>query len=102
MASTTVALIGAGDVAKYTSLSPSYLALADATPDTQILQFVLLVTVFSLFHSAAGSTWHLLGLAMQLAIALDLHRDNDARNRAQPSGSRLATNLFWTAYILDR
>lgn len=70
------------------------------TPDLQTLQIFLLVTIFSLFHSAAGSTWHLLGLAVQVAVALGLHHKQGAQ--AQLPDQIHRENLFWTVYVLDR
>jgi hypothetical protein len=68
--------------------------------DLQTLQLFLLVTTFSLFHSAAGSTWHLNGLVVQLAIALGLH--HKPSSRTQLSDAADEGKLFWVVYILDR
>jgi hypothetical protein len=68
--------------------------------DLQTLKMFILATVFSLFHSAAGSTWHLNGLVIQLAIALGLH--HEPSSQTQTSDAADEGKLFWVVYILDR
>jgi hypothetical protein len=71
--------------------------------DAQTLRLFILVTLFSLFHSAAGSTWHLLGLTVQVAVALGLnHRQTGRAQTLQTPEDSERDGLFWTVYILDR
>ncbi len=88
-------------ISSYHALEFFGAALRQANPaslDVQTLQLFILVTIFSLFHSAAGSTWHLLGLATQVAVALGLHH----KQGAQLPDHRHRQNLFWIVYVLDR
>ncbi|KAF4465895.1 C6 transcription factor [Fusarium albosuccineum] len=66
----------------------------------QTVQFLLLATIFSLYSPTGGSTWHLLGLAIQVSITLGLHH---RRGIALQGEDRLiAENIFWSTCVLDR
>jgi hypothetical protein len=39
-------------------------------------QILVLLTVYSLLHSSAGSSWHLIGLTMRMCITLGLHQES--------------------------
>lgn len=64
------------------------------------LQFLLLTCIFSLYNPAGGSTWHLLGLAIQVVITLGLHHRRGSSTHMD-DGS-MTDNIFWCVYILDR
>lgn len=70
-------------------------------PDSlDLLHFLLLLTLYSLFSPHGGSTWHLLGLAIQTALRLGLHQES--RLDKWSSGKHDGYNAFWCTYILDR
>ena len=71
--------------------------------DVDIIHCLILLVIFSLHSSAAGSAWHLAGVAMKKCIALGFHREvatssSDA-SRDEMEQRRWA---FWSCYFLDR
>ncbi|KAJ3546089.1 hypothetical protein NM208_g2185 [Fusarium decemcellulare] len=66
----------------------------------QTVQFLLLATIFSMYSPTGGSTWHLLGLAIQVSITLGLHHRRGIV--LQREDRPVAENIFWSTYILDR
>jgi hypothetical protein len=96
-----------GPVSKYhaielfTSAIDSFTSKPPAD-DFSILQFILLVAIFSLFNPVGGSTWHLVGLAIQILIALGLHQQRGHEALQRNGSLHLGENAFWSAYILDR
>ncbi|KAH7390856.1 fungal-specific transcription factor domain-containing protein [Phaeosphaeria sp. MPI-PUGE-AT-0046c] len=69
-----------------------------------IIQCLHLLVIFSIHCSAAGSAWHLIGLAVSKCIALGYHREE-----AQPTGGQDGIEqaeqrrwVFWGCYLLDR
>jgi hypothetical protein len=61
---------------------------------------MLLLAIFSLLSPSGGSAWHLIGLIVQKCVALGLEKEQDYPT--QDSHALDRTNVFWTAYILDR
>lgn len=64
----------------------------------ECLNTVLLLSLFSLYSPYGGSTYHLVGIAIQICISIGLHQrtpliDGDATPR---------NVSFWSSYILDR
>lgn len=69
-----------------------------------IIQCLYLLVIFSIHCSAAGSAWHLIGLAMSKCIALGYHRQ-DAQLTADQNGAEQTEQrrwVFWGCYLLDR
>ncbi|EEU43617.1 uncharacterized protein NECHADRAFT_101083 [Fusarium vanettenii 77-13-4] len=64
----------------------------DETPNT--VRILILLTLFSLLEEGFGSSWHLVELVVRSCIKLGLHN----KTSEQTSG----TELFWSAYLLDR
>lgn len=64
------------------------------------LQLLLLLTLFSLFDAGGGSSWHLVGMATQVATSLRLHQIDSGEILSMVAGTGLLE--FWTTYILDR
>jgi hypothetical protein len=60
------------------------------------VQCLIALTICSLFSDRAGSTWHLLGLAMTRGIACGLHISKPSQ-ASQPEHAR----AFWTLFLLD-
>jgi hypothetical protein len=55
--------------------SPPQLSLSLQAPPLAIIHSLLLLIVFSLHSSAAVSSWHLIGVAVEKCIALGFHRE---------------------------
>jgi hypothetical protein len=64
------------------------------------LQLLLLLTLFSLFDAGGGNSWHLIGMATQVATSLGLHQIDRGEIFSVAAGTGLLE--FWTTYILDR
>lgn len=64
------------------------------------LQLLLLLTLFSLFDAGGGSSWHLVGMATQVATSLGLHQIDSGEIFSVSAGTGVLE--FWTTYILDR
>ncbi|KNG80490.1 hypothetical protein ANOM_010491 [Aspergillus nomiae NRRL 13137] len=60
------------------------------------------LALYSMFSSLGGSTWHLVGLAMQKCISFRLHRElfSDSDTSQEELNSR--RSIFWALYVLDR
>lgn len=63
-----------------------------------VIQCLHLLVVFALHSSAAGSSWHLIGFAMNKCIALGYHRESHAGAEDELQQRRWA---FWGCYLLD-
>lgn len=82
-------------------LAASRCCLTIATENgPELVQFLLLASLFSLFNSTGGSTWHLLGLAVQTCISQGLHQKRVTSN--QPGNKDMLSNVFWAVFVLDR
>lgn len=68
--------------------------------DVTAIQCLIAETMLSLYDPAAGSAWHLLGLALTKAISAGLHRVSQSGTSEGSTGNTIP--LFWTLYVLDR
>jgi hypothetical protein len=66
------------------------------------LRSLLLLIAFSLLHPGAGSTWHLLGLAIRLCITAGFHKEPTSQTGLPSEEIEEARWLFWSVYVLDR
>lgn len=68
-----------------------------------IIQCLHLLVILSIHCSTAGSSWHLIGFALNKCIALGYHRE-ESRAIATLSESDLQQRrwAFWGCYLLDR
>ncbi|KAL2204907.1 hypothetical protein CC79DRAFT_1399108 [Sarocladium strictum] len=68
-----------------------------------IIQCLHLLVILSIHCSTAGSSWHLIGFALNKCIALGYHRE-ESRAMATLSESDLQQRrwAFWGCYLLDR
>lgn len=66
----------------------------------ETLQLLILLTLFSLFDAGGGSTWHLVGMATQVATSLGLNQIDNEEIYSVTAGTGLLE--FWTTSILDR
>lgn len=67
-----------------------------------IVQCLQLLVVFSVHSSAAGSSWHLIGFAMNKCVALGYHRDIPPRSGQTDDEIQQRRWAFWSCYLLDR
>lgn len=68
-----------------------------------IIYCLILLVLFSLHSSAAGSTWHLVGVAMKKCIALGFHREVlQTRQTTSEEDLEQRRWAFWLCYFLDR
>ncbi|KAI9900563.1 hypothetical protein N3K66_004825 [Trichothecium roseum] len=101
---------------------------ADAAPrgerDLESIQCLLLLCLYGANEPQAIDVWHTLGLALRLALGMDLHREEASSPPPPPSsfhssspsfndGTRsrwdypllrreMARRLFWSVYVMDR
>lgn len=68
--------------------------------DVAAIQCLTLQAILSLHYPSAGSTWHLLGVALGKAVSAGLHRS--ASVNTADTESTQASSTFWTLYTLDR
>ncbi|KOS20598.1 putative transcriptional regulatory protein [Escovopsis weberi] len=68
----------------------------DESPKTA--RILILFTLYSLFDSTTGSSWHLIDLVMQVCIVLGLHQ---LQVRAGERGEEEGARIFQAAYMLD-
>lgn len=68
--------------------------------DVTAIQCLVLQTLLSLYYPCAGSTWHLLGLALSKAVSAGLHRSTSATTEGEEAAN--AATIFWLLYVLDR
>lgn len=65
-----------------------------------IIHCLHLLVIFSMHSSTAGSSWHLIGIAMKKCIALGYHRETPpGLDPDEADGRRWS---FWSCYFLDR
>ncbi|KAH7085972.1 D-isomer specific 2-hydroxyacid dehydrogenase, partial [Paraphoma chrysanthemicola] len=67
-----------------------------------IIQCLHLLVIFSIHCSAAGSAWHLIGLAMSKCIALGYHREQTSAGEVALQELEQRRWVFWGCYHLDR
>ncbi|KAJ4287782.1 hypothetical protein N0V90_012486 [Kalmusia sp. IMI 367209] len=59
------------------------------------------LTIFSVYTTFGGSTWHLLGLTMTRSISAGMHTTRFSDGGSQNGEQRACSRLLWTLYILD-
>ncbi|BCS29535.1 Zn(II)2Cys6 transcription factor [Aspergillus puulaauensis] len=68
-----------------------------------IVQCLHLLVIFSIHSSAAGSSWHLIGFAMEKCIALGYHKESSSSSSSGfTSEADERRRAFWSCYLLDR
>ncbi|OJJ07725.1 hypothetical protein ASPVEDRAFT_155515 [Aspergillus versicolor CBS 583.65] len=72
----------------------------NASESLEMVQLLLLLTLYSMFTTSGGSTWHFMGLALQTCVKLGFHQDS--RRLFHDAVSEQESAVFWSAYILDR
>ncbi|OSS43833.1 hypothetical protein B5807_11614 [Epicoccum nigrum] len=72
----------------------------EAADDLAAVHCLIALTICSLFYDKAGSTWHLLGLAMTRCVACGMHTVKDSQLEPQDEPTEQA-RAFWTLFLLD-
>jgi len=67
-----------------------------------VVDCMLYLIVYSTLTMPAQSTWHLISLAMRLAVSAGSHKSLDAEHGISQSDISHSRNLFWSLYHLDR
>lgn len=73
----------------------------DHATDLSVIRCLTALTVYSLYTSFGGSTWHLLGLAMTRCISSGYHTTRASDPRSEDEEKRHNSRAFWALYILD-
>ena len=72
----------------------------DVGDDLATVHCLIALTICSLFLDKAGSTWHLLGLAMTRGVACGMHTAKELRPETQANPTEHA-RTFWALFLLD-
>ncbi|KAI9737353.1 MAG: hypothetical protein M1834_009507 [Cirrosporium novae-zelandiae] len=72
------------------------------TGDLDHLEVLLLLTQYKNLHPNARGVWHVVGLAVRLAIDLGIHEDPPNSDEISPFILDKRRRLFWATYSLDR
>lgn len=72
-----------------------------AADPLDLLEAVLLLTVFSLMRPLVPGVWYVLGTALRTCVDLRLHKE-DLRNKFDAYTKDRRRRLFWSTYLLDR
>ena len=67
-----------------------------------ILNCMLALIIYSMQTSLGGSTWHLLGLAIQKAITFGFHKDPNPESSLPVQQLKDRRDIFWSLYTVDR
>lgn len=67
-----------------------------------IIHCLHLLVVFSIHSCTAGSSWHLIGMAMRKCIALGYHREITVPANTDVATAEARRWAFWSCYLLDR
>ncbi|KAE8381742.1 hypothetical protein BDV26DRAFT_301015 [Aspergillus bertholletiae] len=65
------------------------------------LHCLWLLALYSIFSSVGGSTWHLVGLAMQKCISFRFHREPYPDSDMNQDELNSRRGIFWSLYIID-
>lgn len=79
-------------------LLPSVFDLAN---DVSIVRCLTALTVYSMFTTFGGSSWHLLGLTMTRCVSSGMHTSRMSDLNPDEEEKRRRCRTFWTLYVLD-
>jgi hypothetical protein len=86
----------------HTAAMKVFAEILESGSSVNILHCMLSLIIYSMQSSLGGSTWHLLGLAMQKAIAFGFHKDPSHEIGLTAAQIRDRRDGFWSLYIVDR
>ncbi|OAL00603.1 hypothetical protein IQ06DRAFT_316705 [Phaeosphaeriaceae sp. SRC1lsM3a] len=73
----------------------------DLANDTSIVRCLTALTIYSMFTTFGGSTWHLLGLTMTRCVSSGMHTSRMSDLNSDEEEKRRRCRTFWTLYVLD-
>ncbi|EOA81785.1 hypothetical protein ACJQWK_05186 [Exserohilum turcicum] len=73
----------------------------DQSGDLAVVQCLATLSIYSLYTTYGGSSWHLLGLAMTRCISSGMHTSRVSDVNLDGHVKRKTSRVFWTLYILD-
>ncbi|KAH7400877.1 hypothetical protein DE146DRAFT_745114 [Phaeosphaeria sp. MPI-PUGE-AT-0046c] len=73
----------------------------DLANDIYIVQCLTALTIYSMFTTFGGSTWHLLGLTMTRCVSSGMHTSRMSDLNSDDEEKRRRCRTFWTLYVLD-
>ncbi|KAF9883420.1 hypothetical protein FE257_003503 [Aspergillus nanangensis] len=76
--------------------------ILECSNGVNILHCMILLIVYSMLSYSGGSTWHLVGLAMDKAISYRFHKEPQLNSGFSVESLSSRRNVFWSLYILDR
>lgn len=79
-------------------LLPSVFDLAN---DVSIVRCLTALTIYSMFTTFGGSSWHLLGLTMTRCVSSGMHTSRMSDLNSEEEEKRKRCRTFWTLYVLD-
>lgn len=65
------------------------------------IQCLTALTIYSMYTTLGGSTWHLLGLTMTRCISAGMHTSRFSDRGSQDATQRENNRLLWALYIID-
>ncbi|RXK40294.1 hypothetical protein M231_02408 [Tremella mesenterica] len=69
--------------------------------DIVCLQSLMLLAIYSTLDTSAAPLWHVVGLAVRVATALNLHRSFEADDKLSSDAVEQRKKLFWAVYNLE-
>ncbi|KAM0259754.1 hypothetical protein ACHAPA_010581 [Fusarium lateritium] len=78
------------------------LGLVLAAEDLDCIQCLLLLCLYGTNEPQSVNIWYTLGLALRIALGIDLHREESSSTSQGLLSQEMARRLFWCIYTLDR
>ncbi|KAH7245648.1 fungal-specific transcription factor domain-containing protein [Fusarium tricinctum] len=78
------------------------LGLVLAAEDLDCIQCLLLLCLYGTNEPQSVNIWYTLGLALRIALGIDLHREESSSTSQDLLSQEMARRLFWCIYTLDR
>ncbi|PVI00958.1 hypothetical protein DM02DRAFT_671638 [Periconia macrospinosa] len=91
-------MLGAELALRAVRLMPQVLGCSNHIPAIQCLTAL---TIYSMYTSFGGSTWHLLGLLMTRCVSAGMHTSRPSRQYLNGTEQVQNRRELWTLYILD-
>jgi hypothetical protein len=73
----------------------------DHANDISIVRCLTALTIYSMYTTFGGSTWHLLGLTMTRCVASGMHTSRISDPNSDEEEKQKNCRTFWTLYVLD-
>ncbi|BCS19683.1 uncharacterized protein APUU_20115S [Aspergillus puulaauensis] len=73
---------------------------SNLTPRISLVQTLVLISIYASHRPSDNEQWHIVGMAMRIAIELGLHRHNNAW-KFTVDELELRRRVFWTTYAIE-